>query len=137
MLQDEIRTLEEQLSTPAIRASADALDRLISDEFVEFGSSGRIYTKQDVIAQLLANPNSQVTLGELQVRSLSPTMSHSPPIGPLRRCAVQSGDVKGNVGEPSSTRARPSPPDEVRVASALRSQPRGEWTRTRWLIRPA
>jgi hypothetical protein len=71
MLQDEIRTLEEQLSTPAIRASADALDRLLSDEFLEFGSSGRIYTKQEVIAQLLANPSRQVTLGELQVRALS------------------------------------------------------------------
>ena len=71
MLQDEIRTLEEQLGIPAVRASADALDRLISDEFVEFGSSGRTYTKRDVIAQLLANPNGQVTLGGLRVRALS------------------------------------------------------------------
>ena len=71
MIQDEIRALEEQLTMPAIRASFDALDRLISDQFVEFGSSGRIYTKQDVIAQLLAKPNIQVTLGDLQVRPLS------------------------------------------------------------------
>jgi hypothetical protein len=48
MLQDEILQLEEQLVAPAVRASADALDRLVSDEFVEFGSSGRVYTKHDV-----------------------------------------------------------------------------------------
>src|SRR5262245_55330569 len=60
MLEDEIRELEAQLVTPAVRASADALDRLVSDQFFEFGSSGRVYTKPDVIAQMMAAPNVSV-----------------------------------------------------------------------------
>ncbi len=41
MLDDEIRTLEKQLLTPAVRASREDLDRLLSDGFLEFGKSGR------------------------------------------------------------------------------------------------
>jgi len=71
MLVDEIREREEQLLKPEVRASADALDRLISDQFVEFGSSGQTYTKQDVIAQLLAAPNFKGSLGDLQVLAVA------------------------------------------------------------------
>jgi len=67
MLLDEIRDREEQLLKPEVRASAGALDQLISDQFVEFGSSGQTYTKQDVIAQLLAAPNFKGVLDDLQV----------------------------------------------------------------------
>ncbi len=67
MLEDEIRELEEQLATPSIRASADVLDRLISDQFVEFGSSGRVFSKQDVIALLLAAPTVTPIVTDLRV----------------------------------------------------------------------
>jgi hypothetical protein len=71
MLQDEIRALEEQLVMPSVRASADALDRLISDEFVEFGSSGRVYTKPDIIAQMLEQPNVTINLTEFRVLAVT------------------------------------------------------------------
>jgi hypothetical protein len=71
MLEDEIRELEEQLVTPAVRASADALDRLISDQFVEFGSSGRVYTKPDVIALMLAQPSVTSSLTDFRVLAVS------------------------------------------------------------------
>ena len=71
MLEDEIRELEVQLTTPAVRGSAETLDRIVSDQFVEFGSSGQIYNKRDVIAQLLAKPNVQINLIDLRVVSLS------------------------------------------------------------------
>ena len=67
MLEDEVRDLEEQLTKPVVRGSAEALDRIISDEFVEFGSSGQVYTKRDVVAQLLARPNVSITLSDLRV----------------------------------------------------------------------
>lgn len=75
MLQDEIRELEEQLVTPAVRSSADTLDRLVSDEFVEFGSSGRVYTKHDVIAQMLAAPSLSVAVADFRVLALSPDVA--------------------------------------------------------------
>ena len=75
MLVDEIRELEEQFLTPAIRASADALDRLVSAGFIEFGTDGRVYTKQDVIAQMLAKPNLTGSLIDFQVLAVSPDVA--------------------------------------------------------------
>ena len=71
MLQDEIRELEEQLGMASIRASADALDRLVSDEFVEFGGSGRVYTKPDVIALMLAKPSVTISLIDFRVLAVT------------------------------------------------------------------
>jgi len=71
MILDEIRGVEQQLLMPEVRASADALDQLISDQFVEFGNSGRVYNKADVMAQLLAAPNAKVDVSDFQVLALS------------------------------------------------------------------
>lgn len=71
MLLDEIRGVEQQLLTAEVRASAEALDRLVSDQFVEFGNSGRVYTKADVIAQMLAAPNVRVDVSDFKVLALS------------------------------------------------------------------
>jgi len=70
-LVDEIRAVEQQLLTPAIRASRDALDRLVSDRFVEFGSSGRVYDKQAVVAQMLASPSIAVGISDFQVLAVA------------------------------------------------------------------
>jgi hypothetical protein len=75
MLEDEIRELEERLVTPAVRGSADALDLLVSDRFVEFGSSGRVYTKNDVIAQMLAEPNIAASIADFHVFVLTPDVA--------------------------------------------------------------
>ncbi|HEX5097882.1 MAG TPA: DUF4440 domain-containing protein [Polyangiaceae bacterium] len=56
MLQDEIQKREAELLLPAVRHSRAALDRLLSDDFVEFGASGRIFTKLETVALLLAEP---------------------------------------------------------------------------------
>ena len=47
-----LRQLEERLLQPAVRHSAESLDNLLADDFIEFGSSGRIYNKQQVIESL-------------------------------------------------------------------------------------
>jgi hypothetical protein len=58
MLSDDIHSLEGQLLDRGVRASTDDLDRLLADDFVEFGSSGRAYTKAEIIAALLAGPSA-------------------------------------------------------------------------------
>ena len=40
---DHLRTLEERLLQPDVRRSAQAVASLLADEFVEFGSSGRVF----------------------------------------------------------------------------------------------
>jgi hypothetical protein len=70
-LQDEILKLEEQLGAPAVRSSVDLLAHLVSDEFVEYGSAGKIFTRQDVIEQMLAAPNVSIALLDFRVLAIS------------------------------------------------------------------
>jgi hypothetical protein len=72
MQEAEIRELEASLTRAEVRASAEALHRLISDEFVEFGSSGRVYTKQDAIAQLLSAGISSFDVTDFRVLAIGP-----------------------------------------------------------------
>jgi len=44
--------LEEELLSFQVRASAARLNELLADDFVEFGSSGRIYDKPTIIREL-------------------------------------------------------------------------------------
>jgi hypothetical protein len=46
---DLLRALEERLLQPEIRRSAAKIGDLLADEFVEFGSSGRVFDKSKVI----------------------------------------------------------------------------------------
>jgi hypothetical protein len=44
---DLLRSLEEQLLQSDIRRSAAKVGDLLADDFVEFGSSGRVFSKSD------------------------------------------------------------------------------------------
>lgn len=44
-----IRGFEEQLLQPQVRTSPESLAALLADEFIEIGSSGRVYNKQQII----------------------------------------------------------------------------------------
>ena len=71
-LEAQIRELEARLLLPEVRASAEALDALISRDFVELGSSGAVYDRQTVVAAILAEPRPRVpTLTEFKVRALT------------------------------------------------------------------
>jgi hypothetical protein len=52
-LKSELKGLEESLLDPDIRKSTQLVE-LLADEFIEFGSSGRVYTRDDLIAVLQA-----------------------------------------------------------------------------------
>jgi hypothetical protein len=43
---------EEELLSSQVRASEARLNEMLADEFVEFGSSGRIYDKPSIIREL-------------------------------------------------------------------------------------
>ena len=49
---DEVIRLEVLLLDQSARKDLKTLQNLIADDFVEFGSSGRIFNKSDVIASL-------------------------------------------------------------------------------------
>jgi glyoxylase I family protein len=50
-----IKALEGKLLDPVIRASREELEKLISPEFIEYGSSGLIYNYSGTISYLVAN----------------------------------------------------------------------------------
>jgi hypothetical protein len=59
-LHDKIYELETSLLTPEVRSSFEQLDALLADDFVEFGSTGLIYTKQSVLERLPKNTDTVV-----------------------------------------------------------------------------
>ena len=56
MTEEFFRDLEQSLLRPDVRASATAVDRLLADDFVEFGSSGHAFGKKDVMEALQGEP---------------------------------------------------------------------------------
>ena len=58
-IENELLFLEEKLLKPEVRKSAEEIKELLSDEFIEFGSSGKIYNKTDAITSIkIEEPNS-------------------------------------------------------------------------------
>jgi len=46
---DHLFELEKQLHSPEIRSSPEAISRLLSESFFEFGSSGKTWTREAVL----------------------------------------------------------------------------------------
>lgn len=74
-LEAEIRRLEERLLTPQVRASAEELACLLADDFLEFGGSGRVFDRQEVIATLPLQPKERFALTDFRLRLLAPTIA--------------------------------------------------------------
>ena len=53
----ELFDLEKKLLRVDVRSDRAALERLLAPDFVEFGSSGRVYARSEIIDALLADPN--------------------------------------------------------------------------------
>lgn len=52
--------LEKKLLKPEIRKSSEELEKLLANDFIEFGSSGKTYNKEEVI-ESLANEDDSFT----------------------------------------------------------------------------
>jgi hypothetical protein len=63
--------LEQSLLQPDVRKSPALVD-LLDDDFTEFGTSGRIYTKSDLLEALQAESPSKQTASDFKVTTLSP-----------------------------------------------------------------
>jgi len=70
----ELKGLEELLLVPDVRKST-RLTELLADEFVEFGSSGRVYTKDDLVAVLQVESPVIQTTSDFKVTSLAPDVA--------------------------------------------------------------
>ena len=68
---DFFRHLEERLLHPEVRSSDDELSRLLADDFIEFGSSGVIYNKQQIIVSLAREQIMERFTADFSVRVLA------------------------------------------------------------------
>ena len=68
----ELRKLEESLLDLAVRRNGDRLREMLADDFLEFGSSGRVWTRKTII-DLLAREKGFVppAIVDLECRLLS------------------------------------------------------------------
>ena len=67
----ELLALEMRLLQPEVRRSREAVSDLLADEFVEFGSSGAVYSKQQVLEALQFDPPRKRTLEDYRVCDLA------------------------------------------------------------------
>lgn len=69
---DELRLLEERLLQPAFRRDRAAVAQLLADEFVEYGSSGRIFTKAQVLDLLAGEEPRRISLQDFAAQAIGP-----------------------------------------------------------------
>jgi hypothetical protein len=69
-----LRGLEELLLQPDVRKSG-RVSELLADGFVEFGSSGRIFSKAQIVAALRAEEPTKFTAYDFSVSLLAPNVA--------------------------------------------------------------
>lgn len=72
---EELRKLEERLLQPELRRNRTAVSALLADEFVEYGSSGRVFDKQQVLDLLQSEEPYPVLMTNFRVQILSPAIA--------------------------------------------------------------
>lgn len=60
--QDFFRSLEQKLHRPEVRQSPEAVRALLADDFIEFGSSGRVYNKASIVEALAEETTAEAAL---------------------------------------------------------------------------
>jgi hypothetical protein len=70
-LQDHLCSLEERLLHPDRETDRSALIPLLAEEFREFGASGRIFNREQIIHQLLTSEPRAATVHHFCVVSLA------------------------------------------------------------------
>jgi hypothetical protein len=70
-LAEELRPLEESLLSQVVRRDAARVSHLLADEFREFGASGRIFSKAEIIELLQFEPPQALTMREYTCKSIT------------------------------------------------------------------
>lgn len=71
MVEKEIQALEELLMSQEARKSKDVLLRVLATDFLEIGSSGQKYDREQIIEALLHEEPVQLTMRDFKARPLA------------------------------------------------------------------
>ncbi|MFZ0661051.1 MAG: nuclear transport factor 2 family protein [Acidobacteriaceae bacterium] len=67
----ELRALEERLLQSDFRRNRSAVAELLAEDFREFGSSGRVWNRHQILDQLETEPPFQASLQDFEARELA------------------------------------------------------------------
>jgi len=68
----ELRRLELLLMDPVVRKDRNQIAALLDEDFVEFGASGRVWTRQSILDLLLAESYTAPEMRDFACRALAP-----------------------------------------------------------------
>ncbi|MGA8049356.1 MAG: DUF4440 domain-containing protein [Burkholderiales bacterium] len=71
-VEQQLRELEERLLRPEVRKSADNIDALLAEDYVEIGSAGRVFDKHQVIESLQTESPVRRSLLDFKATLLAP-----------------------------------------------------------------
>ncbi len=74
-LEATLFALERSLHDPATRANPASAGNLLSADFREFGSSGRIWSRDATLHSLATEPPAYITARDFTCQPLSPTLA--------------------------------------------------------------
>ena len=66
-----LQELEEALLTQTVRRDSRAVGSMLAEEFLEFGSSGRAFTKVEILEALHSEAESHMTLDHFKYSQLA------------------------------------------------------------------
>lgn len=66
-----LRELEQSLLESSNRKNAEKVSSLLADDFREFGSSGRVYSKPEIVAALQEKSELRISLRNFEARMLA------------------------------------------------------------------
>ena len=70
---DQLKQLEERLLDPAVRHNSELVASLLADDFIEFGSSGRVFNKASILEDLKNEPPRPASLlSDFSTREIAP-----------------------------------------------------------------
>lgn len=71
-LHNTIYELETSLLKPEVRRSFEQLNNLLASDFKEFGSSGLVYTKKNILERLTSNTDKVIyVVSDFEIKNLS------------------------------------------------------------------
>jgi len=68
---EALRRREEKLFEASVRENAEIVASMLTDEFQEFGSSGRVFSKDEIIAELQSESPPCITMQDFRAQLLS------------------------------------------------------------------
>lgn len=70
-LKAHLYSLDVRLLHSDVRKSEKELNELLADDFMEFGSSGRVFDKKDILDRLPGEKDPEMTLTDFEARLLA------------------------------------------------------------------